>query len=157
MLTLLVPRCRGCTDERTRDLYNNFNVGGLPFTYPPFAGAVFIRFDLFPQPPPVAIWTAVSIARTRLALSGSPPCGCQPSLAKELTTKHVGTCAVYLRHRRLLRNGHQEHRGWVKSNLVLVLLIMIRHRDQGPLSRLSPQGMAAGFKIVPAIFIVSCS
>ena len=69
-----------------QDLYNNFNVGGLPFTYPPFAGAVFIPFDLFPPTAAFAIWTAVSIA----ALAGIAWLTAMrlPALVgKELTTK----------------------------------------------------------------------
>ena len=55
-----------------QDLYNNFNVGGLPFTYPPFAGAVFIPFDLFPPTAAFAIWTAGSAAASWRSPSAAP-------------------------------------------------------------------------------------
>lgn len=134
-----------------QDLYNNFNVGGLPFTYPPFAGAVFIPFDLFPPTAAFAIWTAVSIA----ALAGIAWLTAMrlPALVgKELTTK-TWELALFIFAIGAFSETVIKNIELGQVNLVLVLLIMFdtvtKAHYRGFLT-----GMAAGFKIVPAIFIV---
>ena len=133
-----------------QDLYNNFNVGGLPFTYPPFAGAVFIPFDLFLQPPPLLSGLRCQL-RHSSALPGLPPCGCQPSLAKNSPRRRGNlrcSSSPSAFSETVIKNIELG-----QVNLVLVLLIMFdtvtKAHYRGFLT-----GMAAGFKIVPAIFIV---
>lgn len=134
-----------------QDLYSGSSVDGLPFTYPPFAGVVFIPFDLFPPTVAFAIWTVLSVAS--LLLIAWLTAERLPSLVgKELTTRTwelaLFIFAVSAFSETIIKNIELG-----QVNLVLVLLIMFdtvnKAHYRGFLT-----GMAAGFKIVPAIFIV---
>lgn len=133
------------------DLYSGLNVNGLEFTYPPFAAAVFIPLALLPPVAAFAIWTAVSAGclfgiawLTALRL---------PAIAGRTFASRTWELAAYIFAVSAFSETIVKNIELGQVNIALVLVVMFdtvsRAHYRGFLT-----GLAAGFKVAPAIFIV---
>ncbi len=134
-----------------KPLYSGLNVNGLEFTYPPFAAAVFIPFSLLPPVAAFTIWTIVSVAC--LFAIAWLTAERLPAIAGRTFESRTWEVAAYIFAVSAFSETIVKNIELGQVNLALVLLVMFdtvsRAHYRGFLT-----GLAAGFKVAPAIFIV---
>jgi alpha-1,2-mannosyltransferase len=129
-------------DDGARLYAENEPASDLPFTYPPFAAALFVPFVAVPLPVLVAAWSAACVLALGLVLDRVLPPAWAPAAVAALTAAALVVEPV----RATLMFG--------QVNLLLLALLvpdLLRpdRRYAGVLT-----GVAAGIKLTPLLFVV---
>lgn len=124
----------------------------LPFTYPPFAAVLFIPFALLPTGVTLVIWTAICLASlggicymTALRL---------PALAGK--AKHdwaIWEIAAVIFAVAAFAEPISDNFDVAQVNLIIVFVVMYDTVNRTKYAGFAT-GMAAGFKVVPGLFII---
>ncbi|HZX02798.1 glycosyltransferase 87 family protein [Kribbella sp.] len=114
----------------------------LLFTYPPFAGLVFVPFALLPWPFPYALSIACSVAALWVIVRSAV----QP--ARLRTAAMVAAVAVCV-----LTDPVRETLSYGQINLFLCALVVYDVLDRKHPGRGSWVGVAAGIKLTPLVFV----
>lgn len=124
----------------------------LPFTYSPFAAVVFIPFALLPIKVTLAIWTALCVA----SLAGISYLTALrvPALAGKKTQDWATwEIAAVIFAVGAFAEPINQNLDVAQVNLILVFVIMYDTVNRTKYAGFAT-GMAAGFKVIPGIFIV---
>ncbi|GAA2521905.1 glycosyltransferase 87 family protein [Pilimelia columellifera] len=131
-----------------RSLYDFAAVDGAPFTYPPFAGVLFLPTALLPAPVTRVLWlTATAAAIVALSLMAGrrlAPVGVPPALAGAATAAALALSAPVSSNVRF---------GQVSVLLVALVLADVAGVLPRPLRGVGV-GVAAAVKLTPIIFIL---
>lgn len=150
-LDLEVYRGGGAALLRGEDLYDlavQTWVGPLPFTYPPFAAALFAPLSLVSSPVAGALWSWATIAAFY---------GCALALARAAGSTHARQVALWATGAAVVADPLWETLTYGQINVFLVALVVVDfvvlprgHKARGVLT-----GIAIAIKLTPAVFLAA--